>query len=307
LERAQYCFGAKKRNVIDKIQVVTAPKEDPDKIRPKIAELLHTLTLTAQRGDETINTEVHLTGKAAGGSESGGELSGDALLGVEAEEAEDSGAKLTKVIEGGPADKAGLKAGDIITKIDGQKIVGYNALVDRIQSRWGVQVHRPTASTQLMQETLTSTEQGLTLTTAFSILMAAFIILNTFLMNVSERRRQLSILRAIGAKKRQISWMLLGESILLGIVGTIVGLGVGVLVAFFATTLVGRAFDVQLPSLFDVMTPTPFILGTTFGLLMALIGAVVPALLAGQVSPLEGMNRVAHLKKWDFTRYYLIL
>src|SRR5439155_2158648 len=121
-----------------------------------------------------------------------------------------------------------------------------------------------------------------------------------------ERRRQLSILRAIGAKKGQITGMLLGESILLGVVGTVVGLGVGVVVAFFATTLVGRAFDVQLPSLVDVMTPTPFILGTTFGLLMALVGAVVPALLAGQVSPLEGMNRVANIKKWDFTRYYLI-
>src|SRR5204863_8700451 len=85
-----------------------------------------------------------------------------------------------------------------------------------------------------------------------------------------------------------------------------IGLGGGVIVAFFATTLVGRAFDVQLPSLFDVMTPTPFILGTTFGLLMAVIGAVVPALLAGQVSPLEGMNRVANIKKWDFNRYFLI-
>src|SRR4029450_1171419 len=74
----------------------------------------------------------------------------------------------------------------------------------------GGQVHRPAASTQLMQETLLSTEQGLTLTTLFSLLMAAFIILNTFLMNVSERRRHLSIMRAIGAKKGQIARMLLG-------------------------------------------------------------------------------------------------
>src|SRR4029079_17949225 len=129
---------------------------------------------------------------------------------------------------------------------------------------------------------------------------------NTFLMNVSERRRQLSILRAIGAKKGQITWMLLGESVVLGVIGTAIGLGFGVVIAYFATTLIGRAFDVQLPSLFDVMTPTPFILGTAFGLIMALVGAIVPALLAGQVSPLEGMNRVANIKKWDFTRYYLI-
>jgi putative ABC transport system permease protein len=303
LSEAQAVF--KQRGLIDKIQIVTAAKDDPDKIRPSIAELLYAVTLTAQRGDETIDAEVHLTGKAAA-SESDGELSGDALLGVEAEDTESSGAKITKVIEGSPADKAGLKAGDIVTNIDGKKIVGYNALVERIKNRWGVSVHRPTASTQLMQETLTSTEQGLTLTTAFSILMAAFIILNTFLMNVSERRRQLSILRAIGAKKSQVTWMLLGESIVLGVIGTAIGLGFGFVIAYFATTLIGRAFDVQLPSLFDVMTPTPFIFGTAFGLIMALVGAIVPALLAGQVSPLEGMNRVANIKKWDFTRYYLI-
>jgi putative ABC transport system permease protein len=304
LDTAQMCF--KQRGLIDKIQIVTAPKDDPDKIQPQIAELLHAVTLTAQRGDETVNVDVHLSGKAAERAAGGGELSGDVLLGVEAEDAADSGAKITNVVPDSPAEKAGLKVGDVITEIDGKKLVGYNALVERIKNRWGVSVHRPTASTQLMQETLMSTEQGLTLTTAFSILMAAFIILNTFLMNVSERRRQLSILRAIGAVKNQISWMLLGESILLGIAGTVIGLGLGVAIAFFATTLVGRVFDVQLPSLFEVMTPQPFIIGSFFGLAMAVIGAIVPALLAARVSPLEGMNRVTNVKKWDFTRYYLL-
>jgi putative ABC transport system permease protein len=171
----------------------------------------------------------------------------------------------------------------------------------------GVQVHRPAASTQLMQETLLSTEQGLTLTTAFSLLMAAFIILNTFLMNVSERRRQLSILRAIGAKRNEVSYMLLREALLLGVVGTIIGLGLGVALAFLGTFFIGRAFEVQLPALRDVMTPKPFITGTVFGLLMAVVGAVVPAYLAGQVSPLEGMNRVAIVRKWNFTRLFLVL
>lgn len=304
LERAQYYFSPRKRNVIDKIQVVTGPKEDPDKIRPLIDDILHTVTITAARGDETVNAEIHLTGQASGSSN--GELTGEALFGVEGEDADDNGAKLTKVIAGGVADKAGLKAGDVVKEVEGQKIGNYVALTEGIKNRWGVQVHRPTGSTQLMQETLMSTEQGLTLTTAFSLLMAAFIILNTFLMNVSERRRQLSIMRAIGAKKGQITTMLLGESLLLGVVGTAIGLLFGVGLAFVATALVGRAFDVQLPRLREVMTPTPFILGTTFGLVMALAGAVVPALLAAQVSPLEGMNRVANIKKWDFTRYYLI-
>lgn len=170
----------------------------------------------------------------------------------------------------------------------------------------GVAVHRPSGSTQLMQETLLSTEQGLTLTTLFSLLMAAFIILNTFLMNVSERRRQLSILRAIGSTKMQIARMLLGEALLLGVIGTALGMILGVALAYFGTKLIGRAFDVQFPLLREVATPQPFIMGGLFGMIMAVMGAIVPAYLAGQVSPLEGMNRVTDIKKWNFTRLFLI-
>jgi putative ABC transport system permease protein len=156
----------------------------------------------------------------------------------------------------------------------------------------GVEVHRPAGSTQLMQETLLSTEQGLRLTTLFSLLMAAFIILNTFLMNVSERRRDLSILRAIGALRRQIVLALLGESVLLALAGTLVGMVTGVLTALVVTQSLADAFDVQLPRLREVITPWPFVRGAVFGLAMALVGAWLPAMLAGRISPLEGMNRI---------------
>jgi len=171
----------------------------------------------------------------------------------------------------------------------------------------GVQVHRPSGSTQLMKETLLSTEQGLTLTTLFTLLMAAFIILNTFLMNVSERRRHLSIMRAIGATKLEIAGMLLREAVLLGIAGTLIGIGCGVLLAFIGTTVVGGVFEVQFPHLTEVMTPWPFVVGTVFGLSMSLVGAVIPAIVAWYVSPLEGMNRVVAQKNWNVTWMLLIV
>src|SRR6185436_1435685 len=100
LKRAQYHW--KQRNVIDKIQIVTAPKDDPDKIQPLIADILHTVSITATRGDETVKTEVHLTGKAAGSANTSDEvLTGDALLGVECEDVDDNGVKLTKIVPGG--------------------------------------------------------------------------------------------------------------------------------------------------------------------------------------------------------------
>ena len=165
-----------------------------------------------------------------------------------------------------------------------------------------LQVHRPAANTQLMKETLRSAEHGLRLTTLFSLLMSAFIILNTFLMNVTERRRHLSIMRAIGATKGQIMWSLLTESLFLGIIGTLIGIGFGLLAAWLATSVNSRLLQVNLPNLSDVITPTPFILGAGFGLTVSLAGAIVPAIIAVKVSPLEGINRAPQVASRHRTR-----
>ena len=83
--------------------------------------------------------------------------------------------------------------------------------------------------TQLAKETLASLDQGLLLATVLAVALGICIILNTFLMNVSERRRQLAILRAVGATRRQIVRMLLLEGLVLGVLGTVLGclLGIG--------------------------------------------------------------------------------
>ena len=60
-------------------------------------------------------------------------------------------------------------------------------------------VRSPAARSQLSKETLLNAEQGLNFACALTVVLAVFIILNTFLMNVGERRRQLAILRAIEA------------------------------------------------------------------------------------------------------------
>lgn len=193
-----------------------------------------------------------------------------------------------------------------------QVVTAPNADVEQVEKRIQavlpkeVEVHRPAVNTQLMQQTLLSSEQGLGVTTRFSVLMALIIILNTFFMNVSERRRHLSIMRAIGATRSQIRWSLLIEALILGVIGTALGIVCGVVVAFVGTQLVGRAFDVQLPRLVEVMTPGPFINSAVFGLITALIGAYLPALLAGRVSPLEGMNRVVSGRSRSFTWIFLV-
>lgn len=194
-----------------------------------------------------------------------------------------------------------------------QIVTASNVTADDMQKRIApllpeeTEVHKPAASTQLMREVLLASEQGLTLTTYFSLLMAAIIIVNTFFMNVTERRRHLSIMRAIGATKRQIAMSLLAEGLLLGVVGTAIGIALGVLTAFVVTYVLATSFQVQLPRLVEVMTPKPFVVGTVFGLGMALIGTALPALVASRVSPLEGMNRSPAGRSRASTRWFFIV
>jgi putative ABC transport system permease protein len=155
----------------------------------------------------------------------------------------------------------------------------------------GLSVRRPAARSQLAEETLLTSEEGLRLATSLSLVVSVFIILNTYLMNVGERRRQLSILRAIGATKGQVMRLLLAEGLLMGAVGTVIGMLVGLAGAIYLSKVMAGLFQVNMPEL--ELSYGPFALGALFGLGISMLGTYLPARKAGRISPLEGMSTVA--------------
>lgn len=154
----------------------------------------------------------------------------------------------------------------------------------------GLSVRPPATESAVARETMNATEQALQLASSFSFLLAAFIILNTFLMNVGERRRQLAVLRAIGATRRQIATMILRESLVLAGVGIGLGVLLGIGGAKFLLAALSQIMMVRFPP-----AGLPFSsmgLASILGLAMALAGAAVPAYRASQLTPLEGMSAV---------------
>ncbi len=132
------------------------------------------------------------------------------------------------------------------------------------------------------------TQVSLNLTSALSLTTAMFIVLNVFLMSVGERRRQISILRAIGATRRQIMTMITREALLLGIGGTLLGIPVGIYGGRMLAGTMAQILQINLPE-----APTlwwPLMVGGVFGPLLCLIGAWHPARKASQISPLEGLR-----------------
>ena len=124
---------------------------------------------------------------------------------------------------------------------------------------------------------------------AISLFVSAFLIFNTFAIIISQRLRELALLRAIGASSRQIRLMILGEALIIGVIATAFGIlgGVGVskgITALFNAT--GAAF----PSA-TITISTRTILASLFvGIGVTVTAAMVPALRASKIPPVAAMR-----------------
>lgn len=154
----------------------------------------------------------------------------------------------------------------------------------------GVTLRKPRTTSDMAQETMFATENGLRMAIAFAVLIAIFIIYNTFEMTVGERRRQLGILRAIGATRSQVMWMILREALWLSALGAIAGCFLGVWGAGLLNQVTEQIMRVTLPG--TTLTPLPFVVAVALGIAISLLGALAPARRASQVEPLEAMRAI---------------
>ena len=152
----------------------------------------------------------------------------------------------------------------------------------------GLVVGRPVARSDVAQAAAVSTNQGLNMARSFSLLVATFIITNTFLISVTQRRRQIGIMRAIGATRTQIAKLLYGEALMMGVLGTCLGWTVGVVCAHYLTRAMGMLYDTVPPAI--EITPLSFLLAVVFGLGISLIAAWMPARRASRLQPIEAMR-----------------
>ncbi len=149
-------------------------------------------------------------------------------------------------------------------------------------------VQTPAAATEMIDTTFRSTQLALRLAGAFSIAMAAFIILNTLRLNFSERRRDFAVVRVLGATSEQLFSVHLVEGLLLGVLGAVVGIPLGI--------LMGWGLEQVMAALLGVTARAPEVSLTTvagvlvLGPLMAGVAAIVPALQARRMNAAEAMG-----------------
>lgn len=160
-----------------------------------------------------------------------------------------------------------------------------HAIAERLPA--GVTVRAPATRGESAQHSLLGAEQGLNALSVVSLVAGGFVIFNSFLMNLSERRKQLAILRAVGVTSRQVTQLLVREAILLGIVGMIVGVALGFVTSVFLMRTMERLMGIQLRQL--ELTAWPFIEAALFGPGMAVIATLAPSLRAARRPPLADL------------------
>jgi putative ABC transport system permease protein len=155
----------------------------------------------------------------------------------------------------------------------------------------GAGIQRPASRGQLALDTMAGTELAMGNAAVLSVVLGAFIILNTFLMNLGERRRQLATLRACGATRGQVGRMILAEAALLGSIGGLLGVPLGYLVSWAMASSMQEVLSVPLPAISFGLDAVA--LALVLGPGVSMLAALLPALLTRGVSPLELVRRQA--------------
>jgi putative ABC transport system permease protein len=154
-----------------------------------------------------------------------------------------------------------------------------------------------TAQTQT-DEILAEVDEGLGFINTILLVIAgvgvfvgAFLIQNTFRIIVSQRIRELALLRAIGATGRQVTRLVGIEALIVGLAASVVGIAMGALLATgIKAAFAGFGFGI--PATGTVIAPRTVIVGFAVGIGVTLVAALVPARKAAKVSPIAALQDV---------------
>jgi putative ABC transport system permease protein len=177
--------------------------------------------------------------------------------------------------------------------------VSQDTLVTRIQDAIhtpGIQVVSGLSVTAEGQQTI---HQAMSYISTFmlvfgfiALFVGAFVIFNTFSIIVAQRLRELALLRAVGASRRQVLAEVLGESAAIGLIASAAGVAAGVgLAAALKAALAAAGID--LPASGLVISARTVLIGLAAGTLITVVSAIVPAQRAATIPPVAALQAVA--------------
>src|SRR5215472_14122930 len=124
---------------------------------------------------------------------------------------------------------------------------------------------------------------------AVSLVVCSFIVFNTLFMTVNERTYEIGVMRAVGSSRSQIFRLFLLEGLLIGTIGTIVGVLAGLVLSRGFTLIAENVLEI--PSLPLVqLTPTITLFGLGAGFAAVFAGSLYPAALASRINIIQAIR-----------------
>lgn len=183
---------------------------------------------------------------------------------------------------------------ETITRID--LILPDNADLDAIELYLppGAALIQTASSRTALAQMTDAFELNLQALSLLALLIGVFLIYNTVTFSVVQRRQMIGILRAVGTTRRQVFVLILAEAVLLGFIGTVIGLGLGILLGRSTVSLVAQTvndlyFRVNVERV--IVPPGTLLRGFLIGMGASVVAAIIPSLEATRTPPAGVMRR----------------
>jgi putative ABC transport system permease protein len=181
----------------------------------------------------------------------------------------------------------GRISGIAVEAADGTPVPELRERLDRGLGE-GLQAERSETRTQEMTSQLQGFRISLLFFAGTALFVGAFLVFNALSMTILERTRELGMLRALGSTRTMIARSVIAEALILGLLGSTLGVLFGYGMAKCLVYLFGRAFLFQITEL--VLSPFALVSAIVVGVAVTAVAALYPALRASRVSPVEAMR-----------------
>ncbi len=158
----------------------------------------------------------------------------------------------------------------------------------------GFTVERPSHRNERVGYMLASLRNGLTMASFVALVVGMFLIYNTVSIGVVQRRREIGTLRALGASRRDLLLLFTLEGLLFGVVGSLLGVGFGLLLAKGLLVSISQSVSEMIVAIPATQVDAGRVVLATFaGILASTLAAALPARQAGRLRPAETLRKGA--------------
>ncbi len=158
----------------------------------------------------------------------------------------------------------------------------------------GLQIEEAAARGNAIQQMTAAFELNLTALSLLALVVGMFLIYNSVTFSVVQRRPVFGILRCLGVTGQQLAWLIIGEALVLGLIGSLIGLGLGILlgrsmVGLVTQTINDLYFTVSVREV--TVPPASLVKGMLIGVTAAVLASLPPAYEAMKTNPNATLRR----------------